>query len=53
MAKTLGWVFGIVFVLVGILGMAGTGLVGETGTFMTNTSHDVVHLVTGILFILF
>ena len=52
MAKKLGLILGIVFVLVGILGFMGTGIVGPEGMFMTNTLHDLVHLVTGLVFII-
>lgn len=49
MAKKLAIVFGVVFVLVGVLGMVGTGIVGPMGIFETNTIHDVVHLLVGIV----
>jgi len=49
MAKTLAIVFGIVFVLVGILGWVPNPIVGMNGIFMTNHLHDIVHLVTGIV----
>lgn len=49
MAKKLVLVFGIVFVLVGVLGMVGTGIVGPMGAFETNTLHDLVHLIVGIV----
>jgi hypothetical protein len=49
MAKTLAMVFGIVFVLVGLMGFIDTGLVGESGMFQTNTLHDLVHLLFGII----
>lgn len=51
MAKKLGLVLGIVFVLIGILGFMGTSLVGAEGTFETNTLHDLVHIITGLVFI--
>lgn len=53
MAKNLTLIFGIVFVVVGLLGfIGGLGIVGPTGIFATNTLHDVVHLLTGIVLIL-
>jgi threonine/homoserine/homoserine lactone efflux protein len=53
MAKTTSLVFGIVFVLVAVLGMIGTPLVGagEGALFHTNTAHDVIHLVVGLVFL--
>lgn len=49
MAKKLAIVFGIVFVLVGIMGFIGTGIVGPMGAFETNTLHDIVHLLIGVV----
>ncbi len=51
MAKKLGLVLGIVFVLIGLLGFLKMSLVGPEGLFMTNTLHDLVHLITGLIFI--
>jgi len=52
MAKTLALVFGIVFVVVGLLGfVGGLGIVGPLGIFQTNTLHDLVHLVSGLVFL--
>jgi hypothetical protein len=52
MAKTIGWIVGIVFLLVGLLGLAGTGIVGEGSLFHTNGAHDWVHIISGALFII-
>lgn len=52
MAKTTSIVLGIVFLLVGILGLVGTPIVGDAGYFETNTAHDLVHLVSGIIFLI-
>lgn len=49
MAKTLAIVFGVVFVLVGILGFIDNPLVGEGALFHTNTMHDLVHLLFGVI----
>ena len=49
MAKKLAIVFGVVFVLVGAMGMIGTGIVGPMGLFETNSIHDIVHLLIGIV----
>lgn len=49
MAKTLAIVFGIVFVLVAILGFIDSGIAGEMAFFQTNTLHDLVHLLFGLI----
>ncbi|MDB5194968.1 MAG: hypothetical protein JWO84_152 [Parcubacteria group bacterium] len=49
MAKTLAIVFGIVFVLVGLLGWVPNPLVGANAIFDTNHAHDLVHLVFGLI----
>jgi membrane-bound ClpP family serine protease len=46
MAKTLAIIFGIVFILVGALGLAtSTPLLG---IFITDSLHDMIHLVIGL-----
>ena len=52
MAKKLLWVFGVVFVLVGLLGWVSNPIVGVGAIFDTNTAHDLVHLLIGVVFIL-
>jgi general stress protein CsbA len=49
MAKTLAYVFGVVFLLVGILGFVDNPLVGANGIFETDTLHNLVHLIFGII----
>lgn len=59
MAKTFGMLFGIVFLAVGILGfvpgITATGADGMPmllGIFMVNTTHSVVHIASGVVFLL-
>lgn len=52
MAKTVLWVFGVVFVVVGLLGWVSNPIVGMGAIFDTNHVHDLVHLLVGIVFIL-
>ncbi|MDB5264819.1 MAG: TonB-dependent siderophore receptor [Parcubacteria group bacterium] len=49
MAKTIAIIFGVVFVLVGVLGFVPNPLVGPTGLFETDTLHNLVHLLFGII----
>ncbi len=52
MAKTIAIVFGIVFVLVGLLGFVPNPIVGGTGLFVTDTLHNLVHLIIGIVLLI-
>jgi len=51
MLKTLAIIFGIVFLLVGILGFIPLFTPGGhlLGLFHVNTAHNIVHLLTGAL----
>ena len=51
MAKTLALVFGYVFLLVGILGFISNPIVGSTGLFHADLNHNLVHLISGIVFL--
>ncbi len=48
-AKTVALVFGIIFVIVGILGFIPNPLVGSGALFDTNTAHNLVHLIFGLI----
>ncbi len=52
MAKTLSMVFGVVFVLVGLLGFIANPIVGSAGYFETNLVHNLVHLIIGVVLLL-
>jgi hypothetical protein len=48
--KTIALTLGIIFILVGIAGfIGGLGIVGPNGIFETNTAHDLVHFVFGLI----
>ena len=51
-AKTAAMVLGIVFLIVGALGFVPNPIVGENGIFLTNHTHDWVHIGTGIVILL-
>ena len=54
MAKTLGLLFGIVFLAVGILGFV-PGITKDDmllGIFMVNKVHSIVHIASGVVFLL-
>ncbi len=40
---------GVVFVLVGLLGFVKNPIVGSSGIFMTNTVHNIAHIVIGVI----
>jgi Domain of unknown function (DUF4383) len=54
MAKTFGMLFGIVFLAVGILGFVPGVTKDEMllGIFHVNTAHSVVHIASGVVFLL-
>lgn len=52
MAKKLAGIFGIVFVLVGILGFFSNPIVGAMGYFETDLLHNLVHLIIGVVLLL-
>lgn len=51
MAKTLALIFGVIFVLVGIAGFLPNPLVGQGAIFHTDTAHNLVHLLFGIILV--
>lgn len=47
--KNIGMIFGVIFIILGLLGFVnGAGIVGD-GLFQTDTTHDVIHLITGLI----
>lgn len=50
-ARTAAFVFGIVFLIIGLLAYFSNPVVGSGGLFLTNRPHDWVHLLSGIAFI--
>jgi len=54
MLKTLGWIFGVVMLVVGVLGYVSAATPGGLllGLFMVDGVHNIIHLLTGILAIL-
>jgi len=52
MAKTLAIIFGVIFVLLGLLGFVPNPLVGANALFDTNMMHDLVHLIIGVALLL-
>ena len=47
-AKNAAILFGVVFLLVGVLGYVPNPIVGPAGIFATNSLHNVIHLLSGI-----
>jgi uncharacterized membrane protein HdeD (DUF308 family) len=52
MAKSLALVIGIVFLLVGAAGLFPNTIVGENAMFVTDFTHNLIHLVVGLIFVL-
>ncbi len=49
--KTASLAFGIIFILVGIIGFIPNPLVAPDGVFAVNLAHNLVHILTGVVFI--
>jgi Domain of unknown function (DUF4383) len=49
MAKKLAKVLGLVLVLVGLLGFVNNSIVGGNGFFISNTLHNIVHILLGVV----
>ncbi len=53
MAKKAAIIFGIVFILIGLLGFISNPVFGGEGAlFHIDTIHNIIHIVTGIVFLL-
>lgn len=51
-AKTIALVIGLIFIAVGLLGFVNNPVVGEGAVFHTDTVHNAVHIISGVLFVL-
>jgi hypothetical protein len=53
MAKTLGMLFGVVFLAIGILGFVPGITTNDMllGIFMVNKAHSIVHITSGAIFL--
>jgi hypothetical protein len=53
-AKTAALVFGLVFIAVGLLGFVDNPIVGtsDDAIFHADQTHNIVHIVSGVLFVL-
>lgn len=50
-AKLITNVFGVTFILAGLLGFVPNPIVAPDGVFAVNTMHNLVHILTGAAFI--
>ena len=52
--KTASILFGVVFIAVGLLGFISNPVIGESDTaiFHADTTHNAVHIISGVLFLL-
>ena len=46
----LAWIFSAAFLLVTVIGFIPNPIIGEKGIFLTNTAHNLVHLLTALGF---
>jgi hypothetical protein len=51
-ARTVSLLFGLIFVTVGLLGFAPNSIIGNEGFFATNAAHNLVHILTGGVFLI-
>lgn len=49
MAKTLALIFGAILILVGLLGFVGNPLVGTGALFETDSAHNILHVLIGLI----
>lgn len=49
MAKTLAVIFGVILVLLGLLGFVSNPLVGAGAVFLADTMHNVIRIVLGAI----
>ena len=51
-AKLIALIFGVTFIVIGLMGFVSNPIASEVGIFQTNWAHNLVHLVTGAIFLL-
>jgi Domain of unknown function (DUF4383) len=51
-AKLIAVILGITFLVVGLMGFVANPIASEVGFFQTNWAHNLVHIVTGAIFLL-
>jgi len=51
-AKLVAIIFGLTFVVVGLMGFVENPIASESGFFQANWAHNLVHLITGAIFLL-
>ncbi|MBX4198799.1 DUF4383 domain-containing protein [Candidatus Parcubacteria bacterium] len=53
MAKKFAMIFGWIFIVLGVLGFFNNPLIGSSSgaLFMADTAHNLVHLISGIIFL--
>ncbi len=50
--RTAAIVIGVVFLVIGLLGFVSNPIVGPTGFFVTNPTHNGVHIASGVVLLL-
>jgi len=49
MAKSSAIIFGLIFLILGLLGLFSSPIVGPTGYFVSNSGLDIVNLLVGLI----
>ena len=52
MAKTFTTIFGIILVLLGLLGFTSNPLIGSNALFVTDSVHNLIHLIFGAILLI-
>lgn len=50
--RTAAFALGVIFLIVGVLGYVPNPLVGPTSIFVTNSMHNLVHIISGIFLLI-
>ena len=52
MSKTIALVIGLVFLVIGVLGLIPNPIIGDNSYFQADMGHTIIHLITGLIFLI-